>query len=126
MRVIIGLQMTKWENDLSVYQEKSIAATFTIQLDNLQRQFPDVSNLLKVLAYFDPEHIPLDMLITGARVLSNSQRQMSAEMSSLLALLQSPMGLPNAIAQLQNRSLTSQQHTGQSSSLWIHNLTQLI
>src|SRR5438477_852366 len=162
--------MMKWENDLSIYQETSVAATFTCQLDDLQQHFPDVSNLLKVLAYFDPESIPLDMLITGASVLSKSQpkkesdivgegpqktnsfvgkvknkilrpykgkgkdradetssvQSVSAEMSSLLALIQSPMGLLNAIAQLQNRSLTRQQGTGQSSSLWIHDLTQLI
>src|SRR5438876_1051367 len=162
--------MMKWENDLTTYQEKSVAATFTYQLEDLQRQFPDVSNLLKILAYFDPESIPLDMLITGASVLSKSQLQkapdsvtptpqqtisfvgkvknkilrshkgkgkgradessiaptISEEMSSLLALIQSPMALPNAIAQLQNRSLLRQQGTGQSSSLWIHDLTQLI
>src|SRR5438876_1000052 len=51
---------------------------------------------------------------------------MSGEMSSLLALIQSPMGLHNAIAQLQNRSLTKQQGTGPSLSLWMHDLTQLI
>src|SRR5438876_7766911 len=66
--------MMKWENDLTTYQEKSVAATFTYQLDDLQRQFPDVSDLLKILAYFDPESIPLDMLITGANVLSKSKR----------------------------------------------------
>src|SRR5438876_72963 len=158
--------MMKWENNLSTYQEKSVAATFTYQLDDLQHHFPDVSNLLKVLAYFDPEGIPLDMLITGARVLlmwqldsvgpssqrtisfvgkvknkllrsykrkgkgraddTSSVHAMSAEMLSLLTLIQSPTGLPNAIAQLQNRSLTKQQGSGQSSSLWMHDLTQLI
>src|SRR5438477_11698818 len=162
--------MMKWENDLSTYQEKSVAATFTYQLDDLQHHFPNVSNLLKMLAYFDPERIPLDMLITGASILSKSQplkrsdnvspgpqktmsfmgkvknkivraykgkgkgrsdetssvHEVSAEMSSLLALIQSPTGLPNAIAQLQNRSLMRQQGSGQSSSLWMHDLTRLI
>src|SRR3989442_14271639 len=51
---------------------------------------------------------------------------MSAEMSSLLVLIQSPMCLHNAIAQLQNWLLTKQQGTGLSSSLWMHDLTQLI
>jgi hypothetical protein len=51
-----------WENDLSSYQEKSIVTTFVCQLQDLERQFQDASNLLKFLAYLYPESISLDML----------------------------------------------------------------
>ena len=59
-----------WENDLSSYQEKSIAATFVCQLQDLEMKFQDARNLLTILAYLDPENIALDMLQTGAAAIS--------------------------------------------------------
>ena len=59
-----------WENDLSIYQEESIAATFVCQLRDLEMQFQDASNLLKLVAFLDPESISLDMLRTGAAAIS--------------------------------------------------------
>jgi hypothetical protein len=62
-----------WENDLTSYQEKSIAATFICQLRDLDMQFQDASNLLKILAYLDPESISPDVLRTGAATVLESQ-----------------------------------------------------
>jgi tetratricopeptide (TPR) repeat protein len=62
--------LISWENTLSTYEEKSVGATFTALLDDLERQSPDVTNLLKVLSFFDPESIPLDMITQGANALS--------------------------------------------------------
>ena len=64
------MKLMTWENDLSSYQEKSIAATFVCQLRDLEMQFQDASNLLKMLAYLDPESISLDMLQAGAAAIS--------------------------------------------------------
>ena len=60
-------QLISWENNLSEYEYKSVAATFTCQLRGLERQHPDASKLLRVLAFFDPEKIPIEMLVAGAK-----------------------------------------------------------
>ena len=63
-----------WENSLSEYEHKSVAATFACQLEDLDRQCPDASHFLRVLAFLDPESIPLEMLTTGAKLVSESRR----------------------------------------------------
>jgi hypothetical protein len=45
-------QIMSWENPLSMCEEMS---TFMTQLDDLERQSPDASNLLKILSFFDHE-----------------------------------------------------------------------
>src|SRR5215472_7965054 len=65
--------MISWQNSLSEYEHKSVAATFESQLEDLEQKYPDASNLLKMLAYFDPESIPLDLLITSAAAISSPQ-----------------------------------------------------
>src|SRR5438477_8141291 len=99
--------MMKWENDLSIYQETSVAATFTCQLDDLQQHFPDVSNLLKILAYFDPESIPLDMLITGASVLSKSQLQKTPD-----SVTPTPQQTISFVGKVKNKILLSHKGKG--------------
>lgn len=61
--------MISWENNLSSYEQNSVVATFTLQLKSLAQHSPDVSNLMMMLSFFDPENIPLQMLITGADIL---------------------------------------------------------
>ena len=156
-----------WENDLSSYQEKSIAATFVCQLRDLEIQCQDASSLLKMLAYLDHESISLDMLRAGAAAISelpspislstasvshktppllqivknkfqrmrkgNQQADpldrtpiVAPKMKSLLELILSPNNLQNAITQLQNRSLVKRRQSNGYSSLWMHDLVQLI
>ena len=62
-------QLISWENSLGEYEHKSVAATFTCQLRGLGRQHPDASKLLRVLAFFDPEKIPIEMLVAGAKIM---------------------------------------------------------
>jgi len=65
--MVPGLEkLISWENNLSYYEQKSVAVMFSTQLEELERQSPDVSNLSKVLSFFDPESIPLSMIIKGA------------------------------------------------------------
>jgi hypothetical protein len=59
-------KLISWENNLSYYEQKSVTVTFSTKLEELERQLPDVSNLSKVLSFFDLESIPLSMIIKGA------------------------------------------------------------
>ena len=157
-----------WENDLTNYQEKSIAATFVCQLRDLEMQFQDASSLLKMLAYLDHESISLDMLRTGAaaiselpfptplstasvphrkpRLLQTVKNKfqgthkgkrgadppdrtpiiVSPKMKSLLDLILSSNNLQSAITQLQNRCLVKRRQVDGRSSLWMHDLVQLV
>jgi hypothetical protein len=87
-RKVIG-----WEHTLSDYEHKSVASTFTSQLQDLDRHHPDTSKLLRILAFFDPESIPLEMLITGVNVIVEAREPptRSALTASLLALIHSPI-----------------------------------
>jgi hypothetical protein len=57
----------RWENDLTPYEARSVAAIFENQSNQLNQQSPDVGNLLKLLSFLDPENIPVTMIVDGAR-----------------------------------------------------------
>ncbi|KAF7965716.1 hypothetical protein HWV62_42185 [Athelia sp. TMB] len=57
-----------WENTLSNYEKRSVIAAFSIPLQNLRQASLVTSNLFNVLAHFDPESIPLDIIAHGAQV----------------------------------------------------------
>jgi tetratricopeptide (TPR) repeat protein len=117
-----------WHHTLSNYEHKSVAATFASQLQDLERQSPDASKLLRVLAFLDPESIPLEMLITGAKAIIEEREPPTrpAFTASLLALLQSPIARQNAISHLQARCLVAYHVTSPSPTVRIHDLIQLI
>jgi hypothetical protein len=125
----IHLKVMSWENKLSNYEVKSVAATFTSQLEDLACRSPDASNLLKLLSFLDPESISLDMILQGAEAYFNphqitNNRLISPKIASLLALVRSPIQFPIAITQLQNRSLIKRQDNGTTSTLYMHDLIQ--
>jgi tetratricopeptide (TPR) repeat protein len=131
--LIICLEVMSWENKLSNYEVKSVSATFTSQLEDLACRSPDSSNLLELLSFLDPESISLNIILQGAETVSVKSsifnRVMkkpsgSPDITSLLALIQSPTQLPSAITQLQNRSLVKRQEAGTTSTLYIHDLVQ--
>ncbi|KZP34656.1 hypothetical protein FIBSPDRAFT_810048 [Athelia psychrophila] len=64
-------EMISWDNNLTTYQETSVLASITIQLQKLDEIDPDAHKLLKTLAFFDPEGIPFDILLLGARSISD-------------------------------------------------------
>src|ERR1700734_1195489 len=72
-------KLISWENNLSSYEQKSVAVAFATQFEQLEVQDPDSSNLLKVLSFLDPKHIPLKMINDGAEKL---QLQSPSEPSS--------------------------------------------
>jgi tetratricopeptide (TPR) repeat protein len=127
--LIIRLKVMSWENKLSNYEVKSVAATFTSQLEDLACRSPDSSNLLKLLSFLDPESISLDMILQGAEAFSSPHQitnnlLMSSDITSLVGLIRSPVGLPSAITQLQNRSLVKRQDGRTTSTLYMHDLVR--
>jgi tetratricopeptide (TPR) repeat protein len=133
--LIVRLKVMKWENKLSNYEVKSVAATFTSQLEDLACQSPDASNLLKLFSFLDPESISLDMILQGAEAVSvefsifqwiMEKLSWSPDTTSLLAVIRSPIKLPSAITQLQNRSLVKRQASDATSTLNMHDLIQFM
>ena len=57
-----------------------MSAVFNVQLKNLDAISPDACNLLKIVAFFDPETIPLGILALGAQRVR--QRLLGGEVSS--------------------------------------------
>src|ERR1700722_11274100 len=56
----------RWESELSLHEERSVAATFSRQFDKLNAESRDVGNLWKVLSFLDPENISVEMIVHGA------------------------------------------------------------
>jgi tetratricopeptide (TPR) repeat protein len=106
-----------------------VAATFISQLQDLDRHCPNAGKLLRVLTFLDPESIPLEMLITGAKVITESQQPSLNQPPltvSLLALIQSPIARQHAVNHLQTRCLVAYHTTSQSPTFRIHDLIQLV
>ena len=121
-------KVISWEHTLSDYEHKSVTATFASQLQDLDRRFPDASKLLRVIAFFDPESIPLEMLITGAKAIVDTRQPQTRPplTASLLTLVQSPIARQNVIAHLQNRCLVTFHAGSESPTFHIHDLIQLV
>jgi tetratricopeptide (TPR) repeat protein len=124
-----------WENRLSSYEQKSIAITFSTQLQELDSQFPISGNLLKVLSFFDPESIPLHMIVEGAKDLRLSSAShpsfpsiviVSPMLEPLITLLCSSTQRREAISQLCHDSLVKCESTQGTSTLRIHDLVQFL
>ncbi|KZP21724.1 TPR-like protein [Athelia psychrophila] len=64
-------EVLSWDNNMSTYEEKSVLGAITVQLQSLDEIDPDAHKLLKALAFFDPENIPLDILSLGAKSISD-------------------------------------------------------
>lgn len=78
------------ENNLSNYEQKSVAVTFGSQLKELESRSPDCNNLLRVLSFFDPEGIPLDMIsegVGGLRLLNSESSDITPKSKSMQSIL---------------------------------------
>ncbi|KZP23850.1 TPR-like protein [Athelia psychrophila] len=148
-----GLQeVISWDNSLSTYEEKSVLTTVTVQLRRLGEIDPHLLMLLHVLAFFDPESIPLDIIVFGARragrrlleneALSSGRYQPSTnvtpsreigftsanvpvELRRLLGFISSETWLRGALRHLEDLSLARPLY-GERTSLHIHDLIQLV
>jgi tetratricopeptide (TPR) repeat protein len=106
------------ENNLSNYEQKSVAVTFGSQLKELESQSPDCSNLLRVISFFDPEGIPLDMItegVEGLRLHSASNSRSSditlklKPMQSILHKLETKLQLRRAKPTITTQVSTDEQ-----------------
>ncbi|KAF7986444.1 hypothetical protein HWV62_31205 [Athelia sp. TMB] len=69
-------KIISWENTRqTAYEQNSVSAVFDIQLQTLGTLSADASNLLKTVAFLDPETIPLDILVRGAEQVQRSPRE---------------------------------------------------
>lgn len=50
-----------------MHEEESVAAGFKAQFNQLEKKFPESSNLLKLLSFFDTERIRIDVIKDGLR-----------------------------------------------------------
>ena len=57
--------MLEWENDSSRYENKSVMACFAPVLRQIEQASPGMEDLLRILAFLDPEGIQIDMLKEG-------------------------------------------------------------
>ncbi|KZP24758.1 TPR-like protein [Athelia psychrophila] len=101
-------EVLSWENNLSTYEAKSVLGTINVQLQSLDEINPDAHKLVKALAFFDPENIPLDILSLGARSIKDriaknverSHTDVSSAMSNTPAAMDTmdPLeGVPSAL-----------------------------
>jgi hypothetical protein len=142
--------MIGWDKHLWSYEQKFVAVTFAYQLDDLEEHCPGTSSFLRLLSFFDPESIPVDMIVLDAGTLPLSQGPLntassaaattstvlgallrklaektqgsmtSPKLKTLLHLILSPNEWQDAIMQLQNRSLIKHLHGADVSTLRIH------
>jgi hypothetical protein len=135
----VDWKLISWKNELSNYEQKSVAVTFSTQLEELDRQSRACSSLLKILSFLDPESIPLNIITDGADDLRSSinltlsNGLISQNLESAIALLRSPVQFQQAIQQLRDLSLIGYESmTGASVSntstsvLRIHDLVQFM
>src|ERR1700722_7025528 len=127
-------QVIRWESDLTLHEERSVAATFSRQLEQLNG---DISNLLKVLSFLDPENIPVCMIVDGAKEWLHSQDTLENTVStldtvsplvysafrSLATLITSPIKFQKALQTLQGLSLIERRS---DNGLWMHDLIEFM
>ncbi|KAF7986449.1 hypothetical protein HWV62_31215 [Athelia sp. TMB] len=139
-----------WENTLSNYEKRSVIAAFSIPLQNLRQVSLATSNLFNVLAHFDPESIPLNIIVHGAQVCRGrladkhkpSQSSISDDnansecapnavphsmsmLETVIDLICSKDSLREAMNRFEECSL-AQPSFGDNPSLHIHDLIQLV
>ncbi|KAL2813522.1 hypothetical protein BJX63DRAFT_214835 [Aspergillus granulosus] len=65
-------QILEWENQLSVYESKSVSAAFALAFREVQKGPPENLQLLYVLSFLDPDGVPCKMLEDGASQASKA------------------------------------------------------
>jgi Tetratricopeptide repeat len=96
---------------------KQVATTWTLAFDELQQTAPSAIGLLRLLAWYAPEQIPLRLLL---QPLPNPHGPLPEELASLL---DDPLTADDAVASLRRFSLVSQPQNGLIS---VHRLVQTV
>jgi len=92
--------------------EQNLVTTISINLDAIEQATPAAVGLMNLVAFLDPDQIPLDMLIAGAKYIPNK----------LAAALSNPVDFDEAIAALRSYSLVDVS----GRSLSVHRVVQQI
>ena len=87
-----ALQAISWENDLSTYEQASVAAAFSIQFKELSRLSPDTNNLMRILSFLDPESIATDIITNGVEELRRASAPHPGKRLGLRDKLKKTMG----------------------------------
>jgi Tetratricopeptide repeat len=117
---VTAYQALQWENDLSRYEESSVIATYTSTLEQLERSPPGTSDLLRILAFMDPESIPIEILKYGCSDCTNE------DLETVRLLLQNTVTLQKAMQSIQRLSLATQQNDWKMATIRMHDLVQLV
>ncbi|KZP26551.1 TPR-like protein [Athelia psychrophila] len=132
-------EVLSWQNNLTTYEEASVLATFTLQLQKLDEIDPGAHRLLKTLAFLDPENIPIDILSLGARSIRDRLTKIvepslstpdplqgvSSELRTLVELLCSEERIRGAFMHFEDLSVAQPTYGGRP-ALHIHDLIQWV
>ena len=101
--------------------DKTVASTWALAFDRLQQTAPGAVGLLRLLAFYAPEAIPLRLLLHPRPGLAG---QLSDDVAPVLApLLEDPLGASDAIGALRRYSLVTPAVGG---SVSVHRLVQAV
>ena len=101
--------------------DKTVASTWALAFDRLQQTTPGAVGLLRLLAFFASEAVPLRLLLHPRPGLAD---QLDAEVAPVLALLlEDPLAAGDAITALRRYSLVSRPADGLVS---VHRLVQAV
>ena len=127
-----------------------MTAAFALAFRELERTYPERSDLLRILAFLDPESVSIDMLKKGCSkreepstdmVVPDSgdlnskhvehgqesaKKELKDDLEHVRKLLGSSVGLQMALQYLQRLSLVVQRKDGGVATLWLHDLVQLL
>src|SRR5208282_1895487 len=68
-------EILKWIPEDNRPYSHSVATTWSMAFDLLNRNYPQSAKLLQLLSFLNPDGILIDFLIDGARALENSLQQ---------------------------------------------------
>jgi tetratricopeptide (TPR) repeat protein len=92
MLTVCGLlQLIRLENNMSNYEQRSVAVTFDSQINELESHSLAYSQLLRVLSFFDPESIPLEMIAGGVDDLQPRSASKLKPFQSVLSKLETKL-----------------------------------
>ena len=115
----------QWQADLLTRGEptgyKTVASTWAVALDRLQRTEPRAIGLLRLLAFCAPEAIPLRLLLQRPRRLTKWVPWRVALV--LVSLMEHPLAVSDAIGALRRYSLVTPAGDG---SVSLHRLVQAV
>ena len=101
--------------------DKTVASTWALAFDRLQQTEPGAAGLLRLMAFYAPEAIPLRLLLQPRRGLAGRLGEEIAPV--LVPLLEDPLAASDAKAALRQYSLVTPASDG---SVSVHRLVQAV